>query len=206
MMRQVVVLSLVVAGIALTGCRGTLSSRPPLHLNENMDEQQRLDPQEASPHFADGRGMRPRVEGTEPRPTGTTDPVALTGKIGEAFTEELPSGIALDRALLERGHQRYDIYCSPCHAVTGDGNGSVVARGMQPPPSLHDDRLRAYPLGQLFDVITHGSPSKVMPSYAAQIPPEDRWAVAAYVRALQVSQAAELSQVPASVAAEKGWK
>lgn len=193
-----------VMAAGLAGCRGMVSNQPPIHLNQNMDDQQRKDPQEASALFADGRIMRPRVPGTEPVPSWSTDPVTLTGKSGEAFLETLPAEITLDAAFLERGRQRYDIYCAPCHAVTGEGNGTVVARGMQAPPTLHDDRVRAFPIGQFYDVITNGV--RNMPSYAPQVPPKDRWAIAAYVRVLQRSRMATIDQVPADVAAEKGWK
>jgi len=188
----------------LTGCRGMESSQPPIHLNNNMDDQQRKDPQEGSALFADGRVMRPRVAGTVPAGAWSTDPVALTGKNGEAFAQTLPPGLTLDLALLERGRSRFNIFCAPCHAATGDGNGTVVARGMPPPPTFHDDRVRAYAIGQFYDVITNGV--RNMPSYAMQIPPQDRWAVAAYVRVLQRSRMATLDQVPAEVAAEKGFK
>lgn len=206
MRRQIKLLSMaLVAGFALAGCRGMVSDQPPIHINQNMDDQQRKDPQEASSLFADGRAMRPRVAGTEPVPSWITDAAGLTGKTGETtFLETLPSGIVADAAFLERGRQRYDIYCSPCHAVTGEGNGSVVARGMQAPPTLHDDRVRAFPIGQFYDVITNGV--RNMPSYAKQVPPQDRWAVAAYLRVLQRSRMATIDQVPADVAAEKGWK
>lgn len=204
-MRLPLLLALAAGALFLGGCRGMTSSQPPIHLNENMDDQQRRDPQEASVYFADGRVMRPRVEGTEPvAPAWGTDPLLLTGKTGEAFSETLPAGLTMDRAFLERGRQRFQIYCSPCHAAGGEGNGSVVSRGMAPPPSLHDDRIRAFPVGQFYDVITHGV--RNMPSYAPQIPPQDRWAIAAYVRVLQRSRMATLDQVPADIAAQKGWK
>lgn len=203
--RAPLALAAAAASLALAGCRGTPSSRPPIHLNENMDQQQRLDPQEPSPLFPDGRAMRPRVEGTVPvAGWGADDERALTGKDGEQFAMDLPKAVTLDRAFLERGRGRYDIYCAPCHGAAGEGNGTVVARGMAPPPSFHDDRLRAAALGQLYDVITNGV--RNMPPYAAQIPPDDRWAVAAYVRVLQRSHMAGLEQVPADVASQKGWK
>ena len=203
-MRQPIVLALAAAALALGGCRGMSSNEPPIHLNQNMDDQQRRDPQEASALFADGRAMRPRVEGTVPHATQAADPLLVTGKSGEAFSETLPAGVTLDRAFLERGRQRFEIYCAPCHAVTGEGNGPVIPRGMTPPPSFHDDRIRAFPVGQLYDVITNGI--RTMPSYAPQIPPQDRWAVASYVRVLQRSRMATIDEVPADVAAQKGWK
>ena len=198
-------LALALSGVALlAGCRGTTSTHPPIHLNPNMDQQSRFDPQEPNPFFEDGRAMRPPVPGTVPVPVGSTDVGFLTGKQGEAFLEALPQGTALDLALLQRGRQRYDIYCAPCHDLSGMGKGTVVARGMLPPPSFHDARLRSLPVGQLFDVITHGV--RNMPPYGPQIPPADRWAIAAYVRTLQRSRIATAAQVPPEVASEKGWK
>ena len=196
-------LALVSLG-SLTGCRGTTSEQPPIHLNPNMDNQKRFDPQERNPLFADGRSMRPDVSGTMPASTATPDPVFETGKVGDQFTATLPVGIVLDRALLERGQQRYDVYCTPCHDSTGSGKGSVSQRaGTWQPPSFHDDRLRAQPDGYFYDVMTNGI--RTMPSYAAQIPKEDRWAVAAYVRTLQRSFHATKDQVPADVATQRGW-
>ena len=96
---------------------------------------------------------------------------------------------------MARGHERYDIFCSPCHGRTGSGDGMVVRRGYRPPPSLHDDRLRSSPVGHFFDVMTNGFGA--MPDYAAQITAEDRWAIIAYVRALQLSEHATVDDVPA---------
>lgn len=218
-MRRILLVSLSAASFALAGCRGMVSNRPPIHLNQNMDDQQRLDPQQAvNPLlFADGRAMRARVPGTEPMTTSATDPVALTGKSGDAWVEDLPPAVTLDRALLERGRDRFAIYCAPCHGAAGDGDGTVVQRAAAlvgtdlslgtvalTKVSFHDDRLRSYPLGRFVDVMTHGF--NTMPAYAAQIPPQDRWAIAAYVRTLQRSRMATIDQVPSDVAAQKGWK
>lgn len=217
-MRRLIVVSLAASALALLGCRGMVSSRPPIHLNNNMDNQQRFDPQEATPLFPDGRAMRPRVAGTEPAFPWSTDPVALTGKTGDTtWTEDLPAGMKLDKAFLERGEQRFAIYCAPCHGIAGDGQGTVVLRSAElaaspqgmgtvafTKVSFHDDRLRAYPIGRFYDVMTNGF--NTMPSYAAQMPPQDRWAVAAYVRTLQRSRLATIADVPPDVAAQKGWK
>jgi mono/diheme cytochrome c family protein len=102
--------------------------------------------------------------------------------------------VALTRELLLRGRQRYEIFCAPCHDRTGSGAGMVVRRGYRPPPSLHIDRLRDAPIGQLYDVMTRGLGA--MPDYAQQVPPADRWAIAAYIRALQLSQRATIQDVP----------
>lgn len=196
---------LALAAIALiSGCRGMTSGRPPIHLNPNMDDQKRFDPQERNPFFADGRAMRPPVQGTVPASTAPDDPLLATGRNGEDWLTSLPPSLTLDRALLERGQQRYDIYCMPCHDAAGTGNGTVARRaGTWTPPSLHDDRLRALALGQIYDVVTNGV--RTMPAYALQVPTEDRWAIAAYVRTLQRSRVATRDQVPADVAAQKGW-
>jgi mono/diheme cytochrome c family protein len=188
----------------LLGCRGTTSSRPPIHLNPNMDQQKRFDPQEPNPFFADGRSMRTPVPGSVPASMTPDDPVFMTGKMGDEWITSLPPGLALDRALLERGQERYEIYCTPCHDAAGTGDGTVAQRaGTWKPPTLHDDRLRALALGQIYDVITNGV--RTMPSYASQVSTNDRWAIAAYVRTLQRSRLATRDQVPADVAAQKGW-
>jgi mono/diheme cytochrome c family protein len=117
-----------------------------------------------------------------------------TGKVGKDFATVFP--FAITRAVLERGRERYDIFCSPCHDRVGNGDGMIVRRGYRRPPSYHIDRLRAAPAGYLYDVITHGF--GVMPDYAAQVPVRDRWAIVAYIRALQLSQHAAASDVPAT--------
>ena len=197
--------SVLLAALALLcGCRGTPSSQPPVHLNPNMDDQKRFDPQERNAFFADGRADRPEVPGTMAASTAPVDAVLETGKNGEEWSKTLPDGIGLDRALLDRGQQRCEIYCMPCHDAAGTGNGTVAQRaGTWKPPSFHDDRLRALALGQIYDVITNGV--RTMPPYAAQIPRQDRWAIATYVRALQRSHVATREQVPADVASQKGW-
>ena len=133
------------------------------------------------------------------------DPVLQEGVDADgSFVTELPEGITLDAALLDRGQNRYDIYCAPCHDKAGTGNGIVRQRGFIPPPSFSDDRVRAFPVGQINNAIAKGV--RTMPSYAAQVPAADRWAIAAYVRALQISQGSTLDQVPADVASKQGWK
>ncbi len=122
------------------------------------------------------------------------DSFLSTGYVDGKAAEEFPFNVTVD--VFERGQERFDIYCSPCHGVTGDGNGQVVQRGFPTPPSLHETRLQQAPVGYLFSVITNGN--GVMPSYASQIPVEDRWAIVAYVRALQLSQNASLENVPSN--------
>jgi mono/diheme cytochrome c family protein len=159
---------------------------------QDMQDQPRYDPLERSAFFADERAARPLVEGVVARGQLSQDAHFYTGKSGGELVDTLP--VAVTRAALERGRERFDIFCSPCHGRVGDGAGMIVQRGYRRPSSFHIDRLREAKVGYLFDVITHGF--GVMPAYAAQISPRDRWAIVAYIRALQLSQNARLSDVP----------
>jgi mono/diheme cytochrome c family protein len=147
---------------------------------------------EPSTFFADGRSARPAVPGTVARGELRTDELLYTGKISGVVADVFP--FTITRKDLERGQQRYNIYCSPCHDYTGSGNGMIVQRGFPPPPSYHIDRLMKVPVGHFFDVMTNGYGT--MYSYAARVSPEDRWRIAAYIRALQLSQDATLKDVP----------
>ncbi|HXN21181.1 MAG TPA: cytochrome c [Candidatus Dormibacteraeota bacterium] len=140
--------------------------------------------------FEDGRSERPLVDGTVARGSLDEDALALP-KDSSAF----PLPVTQD--LLERGAERYHIFCSVCHGTLGDGNGMVVQRGFRRPSSYHLDRLRQAPNGYFYDVMTNGFGA--MPDYAAQIPPRDRWAIVAYIRALQLSQHASLAELPPAV-------
>jgi hypothetical protein len=164
---------------------------------QDMQDQPKYKNLRGSAFFDDGRSARPVVEDTVARGFLGADTRWRTGKENGNPIATLP--VPLDRALLERGKGRYGIYCAPCHGLTGDGLGIVVQRGYRQPPSFHIDRLREAPVGYFFDVQTHGFGS--MMDYAAQIPPGDRWAIAAYLRALQLSQRATLADVPASARA-----
>src|SRR5262249_2304579 len=117
----------------------------------------------------------------------------LSGKHGNAFGNELPAELPLTRAFMERGQNRYNIYCTPCHARVGDGNGMIVQRGFKHPPSFHEQRLRNAPIGYFYDIRSNGLGA--MPDYAAQVTPADRWAIAVYIRALQLSQNATEADV-----------
>lgn len=189
---------LAVAG----GCRGQSSDEPPIHLNPNMDDQAYYQAQEPSTLFANNMAMRPEVPGTVAVGELREDDHLYRGMIAGAVATTLP--MPLTSALLERGRQRFDIYCSACHDRTGTGEGIVVARGMVPPPSFHDARIRAMPVGEFFQVMSEGR--RNMPALNAQIPVEDRWAIAAYVRALQLSRAASSVQVPSDILQSKGWQ
>lgn len=161
--------------------------------HSDMRDQPRYEAYEASTFFANGQSSRPLVEGTVARGQLQEDDAFYRGKVEGKFVENLP--LEVDRALLERGQQRFNIYCSMCHGPTGDGDGMIVRRGLKRPPSLHIERLRTAPPGHFFDVITHGF--GVMPRYAVQIDPRDRWAITAYVRVLQWSQHGEVDDLPA---------
>jgi mono/diheme cytochrome c family protein len=162
---------------------------------QDMHDAPRYEALEKSDFFGDARSARPLVEGTVARGHLNDDEVFHAGKAGAAFVTALP--MPVDMALLERGRQRYEIYCTPCHGRTGNGEGIVVRRGYRKPVSFHDERLRAQVAGYFFDVMTNGFGA--MPDYAAQLPARDRWAVVAYIRALQLSQHATLDDVPPAV-------
>lgn len=176
------VLTLVALAVCLPACR------------QDMHDQPRYKPLRASTFFGDGRSARPILEGTVARGQLREDPHLYTGKIGDQPADTFPFPVTRD--VLERGRTRYDIFCSPCHDRVGAGRGMVVRRGFRQPTSLHDTRLREAKAGYFFDVITNGF--GVMPDYAVQIPVRDRWAIVAYIRALQLSRHATLAEVPAA--------
>lgn len=151
---------------------------------QDMHDQPKYEPLEAAAMFNDGLSARPLVEGTVARGQLHEDEHFYTGKVGGVPVETFPYPVT--REVLDRGQQRYDVFCSPCHDRTGGGRGMVVRRGYRQPPSFGDPRLRSVPPGYLFDVMTNGF--GVMPDYRAQIPPADRWAIAAYIRVLQQAQ------------------
>jgi mono/diheme cytochrome c family protein len=150
----------------------------------DMADQPKHKPLSASSFFSDGRASRPLVPGTVARGHLQVDHAFYEGKVDGQLVKKFP--LPVDRALLVRGQQRYDIYCAACHDRLGNGQGMVVRRGFPAPPSLHIERLRAAPVGHFYDVITHGF-GRMFDS-AQQVPPRDRWAITAYIRALQLSQ------------------
>src|ERR1700726_2466578 len=170
----------LVSALLLAGCS----------LKQDMAEQPKDRPLWPSDFFTDGRSARPLVENTVARGALVEDEMAV-GKESNAFP------LPLNMDLLERGENRYKIFCSPCHGLQGDGNGMVAMRGMKHPPSYHQDRLRQSPNGYLYDVITNGFGA--MYGYSAQIPPRARWAIVAYVRALQLSRNAKVAELPADL-------
>jgi cytochrome c len=157
-----------------------------------MHVQPKYLPYEPTNFFGDGRSERPPVPGTVARGHLREDELLYTGKENGAMTDKFP--FAITRADLERGRERYNIYCTPCHDYVGSGHGMIVQRGFPSPPSFHTDRLRNAPAGHFFDVITNGLGS--MYSYAARVEPEDRWRIAAYIRALQLSRQATMQDAP----------
>ncbi len=159
---------------------------------QDMHDAPRVEAYEATDAFEDGRGGRPLVEGTVARGWLNDDEQLTTGKVNGQLVDEFPFPVT--REVLDRGRQRYNAYCTPCHGPTGLGNGMIVQRGLKAPPSFHDDRLRGSPAGYYFDVMTNGF--GVMQDYRAQVEVKDRWAITAYIRALQLSQRATVADVP----------
>jgi mono/diheme cytochrome c family protein len=167
--------------VALAACR------------QDMHDTPRYEPLEASTFFADGRSARPPVANTVARGFLLEDEHFYTGKVNGQVVDAFPMPVDADMML--RGQERYNVFCAPCHGRTGKGNGMVVQRGFRAPPPFDDERLRTSPVGYYFDVMTNGFGA--MSDYAAQVPAADRWAIAAYLRALQLSQHATLNDVPA---------
>jgi mono/diheme cytochrome c family protein len=195
--RRLVLGALALASVvATTGCaRGCTSGRPPIHLNPSMDDQPKVRPQTASTFFYDGASMRQPVPGTVPIGGLKEDAAFFTGKGADGqFVAGIPHPV--DEALVERGRQRYTIYCQPCHDARGDGKGILFQRGNVPTASFHDEKILKYQDGQIFDVITNGV--GLMAAYRWPIPPADRWAIVAYVRELQRERQARAKSAPAS--------
>ena len=179
--RGALVLMAILASAALAGYRQDMHNTP------------RADPLRESAFFKDTSSARTTVEGTVARGTLQDDAEFFTGKNGALAADALP--FELTAQVLDRGEQRFNIYCAPCHDASGNGRGMIVRRGYRQPPSFHIDRLQNAPLGHFFDTITNGFGA--MPDYRAQIAPRDRWAIASYVRALQLSQHATAADIPA---------
>ena len=197
-------LTAALSAMAFSGCRGWTSPNPPVHLNPNMDTQEKLKPYRAESFFKNGAAMRTPIVGTVGRSISGKadidgallgeDSHYYTGKLNGQVPNAMPANLVVDDALLARGQERYNIYCAPCHAEHGTGEGTVASRLQIKPPTFHDDLRYKMDLSHVFRVITHGKPlpedmdegGKLnMPSYAAQIDTKDRWAIVAYVRALQ---------------------
>jgi hypothetical protein len=187
----------------ISRARTTTSSQPRFNIVPDMDNQPKFRAQQANPMFADGRAMRLPVAGTVARGELREDGALYRGKDSDdQWVIVFPMPVTTQ--LMQRGHERFDIYCTPCHGYAGYGDGLVAKRADRlqegtwtPPSSLHTELVRARPVGQLFNTITNGA--RTMPAYGAQIPVADRWAIVAYVRALQRSQNAGVADVPAEL-------
>ena len=173
--------AVVLSALALAGCR------------QDMHDTPRYEALEASDFFADGRASRLPVANTVARGQLRQDSHLYEGKVDGQLADAFPMPVTA--AVMARGQERFNVFCSPCHGRTGQGNGMIVQRGFRAPPSSHEDRLRNAPVGYFFDVMTHGFGA--MQDYSAQVPVADRWAIAAYIRALQYSQNATVADVPA---------
>ena len=185
--------------VGLSGCaRGCTSSRPPIDINPSMDDQPKVRAQTASKFFYDGSSMRQPIPGTVAIGGLKEDAAFFTGKGADGkFVATIP--VTADEALLERGRQRYAIYCQPCHDARGDGKGILFQRGNVPTASYHQDKILKYADGQIFDVITNGQ--GLMAGYRWPIPPADRWAIVAYVRELQRERQARAAAASTSATA-----
>jgi hypothetical protein len=180
------------AASTLPACRGNESESPPVHLNPNMDSQPRYDPQAESKFYEDRRTMRQPVEGTVAKGNLDDNEAYTFGREGDRYVMKLPMPIT--EPLLLRGQERFNIYCTPCHDKVGEGHGTVAKRGYPAPTNLQDDRVLKMTDGQIYTAISQGI--RNMPSYAGQISVADRWAIVAYVRALEFSQNATPEDVP----------
>jgi cytochrome c553 len=175
------VVAIVAVSVVLAACR------------QDMHDAPRYDPLEASAFFPNGSAARTLVANTVPRGFLREDELLYTGKVSGQFANTFPMAVTAD--VMARGQERYNVFCSPCHGRTGTGNGMIVQRGFRQPPSYHEQRLREAPAGYFYDVMTNGFGA--MQDYAAQVPVADRWAIAAYIRALQLSHSATVADVPA---------
>ncbi|MGD0674228.1 MAG: cytochrome c [Polyangiaceae bacterium] len=206
MSRVRALLSIGLGLTSLAGCRGQSNDEPPVLLERNMYDSERYNPESYSQFFGDHRTMRPPVAGAISREFYEDDPETRTGldDTQRNYVMAIPQTVISHAGGLEklaaRGQERFNIYCAPCHGLTGDGKGMVTckrdkvtdpcqSRGFAPLPSYQDARIRQMPDGQLFATISHGV--RTMPAYGAQVPIQDRWAIVSYVRALELSQMAE---------------
>ncbi len=184
---------------------GVYTDKPRIHIIQNMDNQPKFVSQEANALFIDGRGMRPKVEGSVARGEMKGDTHFFMGIVDASWVDSFPSRVNVDRALLDRGQERFNIYCSPCHGVGGFGDGLIHRRAQQlvntgangtswvAPKNLHEEEIAARTLGELFNSITNGV--RTMSGYGSQIPTADRWAIVAYIKTLQFSQNADATAV-----------
>lgn len=206
----------VVLAVSILGFRGSISTRPPLELIPDMDHQAKYKPQAESPFFADGRADRPLPTGVVAYGRNSTadapdaaflrdDDATYLGKNADgSWLAGFPNSVKIDASFMARGQDRFSIYCAPCHGALGDGNGITKQYGMGATPSYHDDRLRTMAEGEIFNTITNGKNN--MLSQADKLSPADRWAIIAYVRALQRAANGTAADVPPSHKPELGLK
>lgn len=174
--------------VLLAGCRQKMANQP------------KYDPLEPSSFFSDGMSARPRVAGTVARGELVVDDFLHTGKVAGKDGDGFPFPVTM--AVMNRGQERFNIYCSECHGRLGDGNGMIPSRGYRRPPSFHTEALRNAPTGHFFDVMTNGFGA--MPPYSGQVPASDRWAIIAYIRALQLAQNGTVNDLPPAERAKLG--
>jgi mono/diheme cytochrome c family protein len=184
----------LVVGVA--GFRGRISRKPPIEVFSDMDRQPKIRPQTPSDFFADGRSSRPPVAGTVARDDHYLDTPLDTGMITGTTNFVATNPMKITPELIARGQQRFQINCSPCHGLEADGNGITKSFGMAVVANLHDPRIVQMPDGEIFNVITHGR--NLMGAYGPQVVTEDRWAIIAYVRALQLTQLGLPEDLPAN--------
>jgi len=189
---------ILTSAVGVSACaRGCTSSRPPIHLNPSMDDQPKVLPQTASTFFYNGSAMREPIPGTIPIGGLKEDGAFFTGKGPDGqFVATIP--VTVDDALLERGRQRYAIYCQPCHDARGDGKGILFQRANVPTATFHQEKIQKYPDGQIFDIMSNGQ--GLMPAYRWPIPPADRWAIIAHIRELERDRLARAAAAPAAAA------
>lgn len=179
--------------LVLAACTSNDQSAPYVFSLERMLQQPRVDPYEGSRVFSDGKAMRDPPAGTVPRERLLDPPELVKGRVHGAFVREIP--LDVDRALLERGRDRFQIYCGACHGLAGDGRSPVAeSMRLRKPPSLLGERIRRFPPGRIFQIVSEGF--GLMPSYADALPVRDRWAVVAYVEVLQISRRSALADLP----------
>lgn len=190
--------------VLIAKARTTRSPVPRVEIIPDMDNQSKFKAQAANPMFADGRAMRPRIAGTVARGELDLDDHYYRGLVGEEWATDYPTQVRVDEAFLQRGQRQFNIYCAPCHGLTGQGDGMIHRRALElqqgtwtPPSDLHTELVRGRAVGELFNTITNGV--RNMPSYGSQVTVPDRWAVVAYVRALQRSRTSTLEDVPPDV-------
>jgi len=188
----------LVTGVSVAGLRGSLSRKPPLEVFPDMDRQPKLRPQTTTKFagFADGLSSRLPVAGTVARESARELGEFQTGKKADgAWVDAMP--VAVNRVFVQRGRERFGIYCAPCHGAAGDGNGVTTKFGMAAVAKLHDERLIKMSDGEIFNTISNGK--NLMLPYADKLDPQDRWAVVAYVRALQLSRLGKKEEIPDAV-------